>query len=200
MTYAIQCAIVAGNGDVSLCGYYGLGVMMPLRVLFFFEKVCHILSEATMGFDHVGHEGEDEELEADNESSQGSDEIVAIGSDLEILSVIDEKDKKKACRYTHENKSRNTEKFHGAHIADGFEDDTETIIDETVHTLDDFRFAIGKIGDMHWYPEYTKVFSNGINNSFLSVRKSSRIVETKQSLTVVCAEATRQICCVDIEE
>ncbi len=92
-------------------------------VCFLFCEIELLFDEATIGFDHVGKEGENDKLDSDNEEERGKKEIVSIGRNFEILNIENEEDAKQEKCDADEGEAGDAEKLHRTNVPYGFYDD-----------------------------------------------------------------------------
>src|SRR3989344_1149027 len=175
-------------------------IFMLFRVLVFLDQIHHILGQAPVGFDHVGDEGEDEELEADQEGDAGEEEVIAVRRDFEILEVEEEETDENDESDEHEDEPGSPEELHRAYVADSPDDDAHAVVDVAPDGFHDAGFASLEISDLYRQPDDLQVFAEGIDDDFLGIGESARQIEPQERLLAVGAETARQVLDIDVHE
>ncbi len=176
-------------------------MIILLLILFFFHPIEDLLSELAVGFDHVRNEGKDEELDTDESCHARKDDVVEIGSDFEIVAkVLDQKGKEGDEGDRNEDEPGDAKELHGADIAHGFQNNPGAVVDEAPSAFDDARLATLEIGDGDRDPYHPKIFPDGIDNRFLSVGETSRVIEAEEGFAIMRSKTTGDVMGLDIEE
>lgn len=146
----------------------------------FLQQIQLFFNESPVGFDHVGKEGEDDELETDDEENSGEEQVVSVGGNFEILNIKAEEDTKEEKRDTHEGESGDAEEFHRTNVSDCLYDNARTLSDIVHDALRHLGFSLGKIGDGHWDPYDFESFADSVDDDFLRVGEVFEEIETEE--------------------
>ena len=146
----------------------------------FFCEVELFFNKSPVGFDHVGEESEDDELETDDEENSGEEKVVPVGGNFEILNIKAEEYTKEEKRDTHEGESRDAEEFHRTNVSDRFYDNARTLSDIVHDALCHLGFPLGKIGDGHRDPYDFESFADSVDDDFLRVGEVFEEIETEK--------------------
>ena len=92
-------------------------------VCFFLCEIELFFDEATVGFDHIGKESENDELESDDKEECGKKEVVSIGGNFEVLNIENKEGAKQEKRDADEGEAGDAEELHRANVSHGFYDD-----------------------------------------------------------------------------